>query len=84
MGWSCFSFSPFCMSISAHRGEAPFLCLENWNDSVRFSIEGKEIGGLEIEGYIEDKKLAYDLYFNQAYIDEQTMMNIAKSLKLNH
>lgn len=55
MGWSCFSFSPFCMSISAHRGEAPFLCLENWNDSVRFSIEEKEIGGLEIEGYIKIK-----------------------------
>jgi hypothetical protein len=105
-------------------------------DNVYFYIDGKEIGGLEIEGYIppdtiyfpnhseliekntldgyfttvvrasfkrtqpaasqdptvtketrfyfliDNKELAYDLYFNQEYIDEQTMINIAKSLAL--
>lgn len=106
-------------------------------DTVLFFLrDGKEIGGLEIEGYIppdtvffpnhseliekktldgfftaviqasfnrtqpaasqdtsvtketrfyfliNDKKQAYDLYFNQEDVDEQTMINIIKSLTL--
>jgi len=31
---------------------------------------------------IKEKKIAYDLYFNTADVDEQTALNIAKSLKL--
>jgi hypothetical protein len=108
------------------------------HDTVHFFKNGKEIGGLEIEGYIppdtvyvpnhseliekkmvdgfftsviqasfnltqpaasqdtsvtkethfyfliNDKKQAYDLYFNLENVDEQTMMNIVKSLALNH
>ena len=31
---------------------------------------------------IKEKKIAYDLYFNTADVDEQTALNIAKTLKL--
>lgn len=55
-----------------------FARLFIWKAKPMIAIQHRAIG----RGQMKDKKQAYDLYFNQDHVDEQTMMKIAKSFTL--